>query len=131
MRRTADVLSAGGRDITADMSDLGLARLIVAGTGLPVPKDAVALATRMLAQRLAASRPGRTVEVRVPPYVAVQVALGTGPTHTRGTPPSVVETDPMTFLRLAIGDLDWEQATAGTVRISGVHADLAEVFPLG
>jgi hypothetical protein len=106
---------------------------VVAGerAGLEIPNDAIALATRMLAQRLATARPGRTVEVRVPPYIAVQVGHGDGPTHTRGTPPSVVETDPVTFLRLATGDLTWGQATAGGVRISGVHADLSDVFPFG
>ena len=44
---------------------------------------------------------------------------------------SVVETDALTFLRLATGDLTWAQAVAGAVRISGVHADLSDVFPFG
>ena len=133
LRRVAALLLAAGVDEPAEPSELGLARLVVAGerAGLTVPKDAVAHATRMLAQRLATARPGRTVEVRVPPYTAVQVGHGDGPTHTRGTPPSVVETDPLTFLRLATGDLTWAQATAGGVRISGVHADLSDVFPFG
>ena len=59
---------------------------------------------RALAQMLADAHPGRSVEVRIPPYAAVQCGLGDpGPTHTRGTPPNVVETDAVTFLRLATG----------------------------
>ena len=65
-------------------------------------RPAVAAATRTLAEILAGQHPGRSVEVRVPPYAAVQCGIGDpGPTHTRGTPPNVVETDPITFLRLA------------------------------
>lgn len=51
--------------------------------------------------------------------------------HTRGTPPNVVQTDPVTFLRLAGGSLAWQEARAAhAVRASGIHSDLAEVFPL-
>jgi hypothetical protein len=126
-------LEAAGIDVTAEPSELGLARLIVAGdhASVAMAPDLVAVATRLLAQRLATARPGRTVEVRVPPYAAVQVGHGDGPTHTRGTPPSVVETDPLTFLRLATGDLRWDSAVVSAVRISGVHADLSDVFPFG
>ena len=61
---------------------------------------------RTLAAMLAARHPGRSVEVRIPPYAAVQCGIGDpGPTHTRGTPPNVVETSPLTFLRLATGRL--------------------------
>lgn len=73
--------------------------------------------------------PGRSVEVRVPPYGAVQCVAG--PRHTRGTPPNVVETDPVTFLRLAAGALDFAAAVAsGQVRASGVRADLTPYLPL-
>lgn len=126
-------LAGAGVELHPEPSELGLARLIVAGeqASVAMSSDLVALATRMLAQRLATARPGRTVEVRIPPYAAVQVGHGAGPTHTRGTPPSVIETDALTFLRLATGDLTWAQAVAGAVRISGVHADLSDVFPFG
>jgi Bacterial SCP ortholog len=72
------------------------------------------------------------VEVRVPPYAAVQCAISDpGPTHTRGTPPNVVETDPLTFLRLATGRTRWTDALAtGTVHASGLRADLSAVLPL-
>ena len=62
-------------------------------------------AVRFLLEELAAQAPGRSVEVRVPPYGAVQCVEG--PRHTRGTPPNVVETDPMTWVALAVGGTDW------------------------
>lgn len=74
------------------------------------------------------------MELRVPPYAAVQLAADgdTGPTHTRGTPPNVVETDPETLLRLAAGSLTWADAVAAhRVRTSGVHADLGSLFQGG
>jgi putative sterol carrier protein len=74
--------------------------------------------------------PGRSVEVRVPPYAAVQV-IGGG-THTRGTPRAVIEMDPETWLALAAGDLSWAEAVdAGRVRASGERADLSAYLPLG
>jgi Bacterial SCP ortholog len=62
----------------------------------------------------------------------VQCAIGDpGPTHTRGTPPNVVETDPLTFLRLATGRVDWaDVVAAGTVRASGLRANLSTVLPV-
>lgn len=95
-------------------------------------RSALARCTRTLAGILAGQRPGRSVEVRVPPYAAVQCAIGDpGPTHTRGTPPNVVETDPLTFLRLATGRIGWaDAAAAGSVHASGLRADLSAVLPL-
>lgn len=73
--------------------------------------------------------PGRSVEVRVPPYAAVQVVEGVR--HTRGTPPAVVETDAETFLALALGRLSWGEAdAAGRLRASGERADLSPYLPL-
>jgi uncharacterized protein (TIGR03083 family) len=95
-------------------------------------RDALGRATRTLTAILADGHPGRSVEVRVPPYSAVQCAIGDpGPTHTRGTPPNVVETDPITFLRLATGRLGWDTAMSqGRVHASGLRADLSSVLPL-
>jgi hypothetical protein len=91
----------------------------------PVLGAAVKTSTRWLAQQV----PGRSVELRVPPYVAVQ--LVPGPRHTRGTPPNVVETDAATWLRLATGATSWAAAVAeGRVSASGSRADLAEHLPL-
>ena len=73
--------------------------------------------------------PGRAVEVRVPPYAAVQV-IGGG-THTRGTPRAVIETDGDTWIALATGALSWSDAVdGGKVRASGERADLSPYLPL-
>jgi hypothetical protein len=73
--------------------------------------------------------PGHSVEVRVPPYAAVQVIPGVR--HTRGTPPAVVETDAETWIALATGELAWADAEAGPlVSASGERADLAAYLPL-
>jgi hypothetical protein len=86
---------------------------------------AVKTSARWLAQQV----PGRSVELRVPPHVAVQ--LVPGPRHTRGTPPNVVETDAATWLRLATGATSWAQAVAdGRVSASGNRADLSTYLPL-
>ncbi|MFC0507400.1 sterol carrier family protein [Micromonospora costi] len=91
----------------------------------PVLREAVRTLLAVLAERA----PGRSVEVRVPPYGAVQCIPG--PRHTRGTPPNVVEMDPQTWLAVAVGRLDWAQAvTEGRVRVSGIRADLSEHLPL-
>lgn len=80
---------------------------------------------------LAEAAPGRSVEVRVPPFGAVQCVVG--PRHGRGTPPNVVETDARTWLALALGVLTWEDAVlAGAVRASGSRTgDVARHLPLG
>jgi uncharacterized protein (TIGR03083 family) len=99
---------------------------------VPLVRSALGRCTRTLAQMLAEAHPGRSVEVRVPPYAAVQCGLGDpGPTHTRGTPPNVVETDAVTFLRLATGRTMWADAVrAGAVHASGLRADLSRALPL-
>ena len=79
---------------------------------------------------LTAKAPGRAIEVRVPPYAAVQ--CGEGPTHTRGTPPNTIEMDADTWLALASGRLRWVDAmNSGAVLASGIRADLNEYLPLG
>jgi hypothetical protein len=89
----------------------------------------LAAAVRLSLRALAADAPGRTVEVRVPPFAAVQCV--DGPRHTRGTPPNVIETDPRTWLELATGLLDWTTAVAdGRVSASGTRADLSHWLPL-
>ncbi|MFF2572929.1 sterol carrier family protein [Streptomyces sp. NPDC058084] len=102
-----------------------------AATGLEIPYDRQALAacTRLLADALAAKAPGGAVEVRVPPFAVVQCVEG--PRHTRGTPPNVVETDPLTWARLATGRAAWAtELDAARVRASGERADLAGLLPL-
>lgn len=97
----------------------------------PVELDRVALrlVTHAFAEILAVRAPGRSLELRVPPYAAVQCVQG--PRHTRGTPPNVIETDPVTWLRLAAGRLSWAEALDGpSVRASGGRADLSGWLPL-
>jgi len=73
--------------------------------------------------------PGRAIEVRIPPYAAVQ--CGDGPTHTRGTPANVIEMDAQTWLALARGERTWADAVAaGLIVASGVRADLTSLLPL-
>ncbi|MGP2439177.1 sterol carrier family protein [Streptomyces sp. JW3] len=101
----------------------------VPGLDLPFDRQALATATRLLADALAVKAPGGATEVRVPPYAVVQCVEG--PRHTRGTPPNVVETDPLSWLRLATGRLAWADAVSGgKVRASGERADLAALLPV-
>jgi len=123
------------RRVPADAGRAALRRLLAregatAGDADGEAADADrALAVRWLLQELAEKVPGRSVEVRVPPYAAVQCLAG--PRHTRGTPPNVVETDPDTWLELATGGLDFAAAVAaGRVRASGRRADLSAYLPL-
>ncbi len=101
----------------------------LAGTAEQPARPVVAAAVKTTARWLAQQLPGRSVELRVPPHVAVQCIEG--PRHTRGTPPNVVETDARTWLRMAVGATTWEQAVAdGAVTASGNRADLSAQLPL-
>jgi hypothetical protein len=91
--------------------------------------SALKIAVRTTAEALAEQAPGRSVEVRVPPFIAVQAVPG--PIHRRGTPPNVVETDAVTWLRLATGRAAFDDAVArGLVRANGPRADLSALLPL-
>lgn len=93
-------------------------------TAVPT-RDLVRTTLRWLAQQ----HPGHTVEIRVPPFAAVQAVEG--PRHTRGTPPNVVEMDAATWLELVVGDTTWAAAVgAGRVTASGLRADLSGLLPL-
>lgn len=82
-----------------------------------------------LLQRLADATPGNSVEVRVPPFGAVQIIPG--PRHTRGTPPAVVQMAPMVWINLALGRASWaEEAAAGRVEASGERSDLSAWLPV-
>ncbi len=101
----------------------------LAGEAEQPPRAVVGAAVKTTARWLAQQVPGRSVELRVPPYVAVQCIEG--PRHTRGTPPNVVETDAATWLRLATGRLTWDDAVGlGKVQASGNRADLGRLLPL-
>ncbi|MCW2945079.1 MAG: hypothetical protein JWR24_1796 [Actinoallomurus sp.] len=90
-------------------------------------RAAVKLAVKILLDRLAAEAPGRSVEMRVPPYAAVQCVEG--PRHTRGTPPNVIETDAETWIMLATGRLAWDDAR-DRLAASGARADLSDRLPV-
>jgi hypothetical protein len=116
---TAEALGAGCTGAAAAALDAGRT---------PEP-EALRCAVRYLLGLLAERAPGRAVEVRIPPYAAVQCVAG--PRHTRGTPPNVVETDAVTWLRLATGRTSWASAVRdGGVSASGPRADLSEYLPL-
>jgi hypothetical protein len=98
--------------------------------GGPEPeRDALRGAVTYTLGLLAQQAPGRAVEVRVPPFAAVQCVAG--PRHARGTPPNVVESDAVTWVMLAAGRMTWSAAIAGRrVRPSGPRSDLSEYLPL-
>lgn len=93
-------------------------------------RAALAAAVRTTARTLEQELPGHTVELRVPPFVAVQCIEG--PRHTRGTPPNVVETDPRTWLLLATGLSTFDaEVAAGRVDASGSRAgEVARGLPV-
>ena len=97
----------------------------------PAPdREGLATAVRLTARTLAAVAPGGSVEVRIPPFAAVQCI--SGPRHTRGTPPNVVETDPRTWLLLATGMLSFAEAkSTGALSLSGSRAgEIEHCLPL-
>jgi uncharacterized protein (TIGR03083 family) len=107
-------------DLSASLPDLA-----------PIEMDhgALGISCRMLTGILAERVPGHSVELRIPPYSAVQ-CVG-GPRHSRGTPPNVVEVDPMAWVELATGRLSWVDAVGdGRVRASGDRADLSSYLPV-
>jgi len=120
-----------GQPIPAEelRSVLDAVRPWLAGEAEQPPRAVVGAAVKTSARWLAQQVPGRSVEVRIPPHVAVQCVPG--PRHTRGTPPNVIETDAATWLRLVTGELSWTSALAGgTVTASGNRADLSALLPL-
>ena len=105
------------------------------GAGAVSPADraarrrVTATAVRYTLEELAACAPGRSVEVRVPPFGVTQAVAGT--VHRRGTPPSVVETDAPTWLAPATGRLTWQDALdSGALQASGERCDLSVYLPL-
>ncbi|MFJ2162328.1 sterol carrier family protein [Streptomyces sp. NPDC087856] len=122
----ADYLVTRTVELVVHTDDLNAA---VPGLDIPYDRQALAACTRLLADALAAKAPGGSTEVRVPPYAVVQCVEG--PRHTRGTPPNVVETDPLTWLRLATGRTRWKDAVEeAKVSASGERADLSALLPI-
>jgi uncharacterized protein (TIGR03083 family) len=122
-----DWISTRLLDLVVHSDDLS--RSLPEQPAIRLVRPALAATVRALAGYLATQAPGRSVELRVPPFAAVQAVAG--PRHTRGTPPNVIETDPLTWLRLATGRLSWDQArAAGAVHASGARADLSDYLPV-
>jgi hypothetical protein len=91
--------------------------------------EQLATAVRFLLEELGTKYPGNSVEVRIPPYGAVQCIEG--PSHSRGTPANVVELDPESFVALALGRMSFEDLmSAGKLTASGNRSDLAGLFPI-
>ena len=118
------------RKITSDEGRAALHGVDAAAEASIAPSRAdLGMAVRYLLQLLAERAPGNTLEVRVPPFGAVQCVPG--PRHTRGTPPNVVEMDAATWLALARGTETWDDVVAaGRVQASGTRADLAGLVHL-
>ncbi|WP_262002816.1 sterol carrier family protein [Microbacterium sp. Mcb102] len=115
-------------DIIDGRSALDAVRDADAAGAKPQRTD-LATAVRYLLQLLDEKAPGNSVEVRVPPFGAVQVIQG--PRHTRGTPPNVVEMDAATWIAVATGAEAWtDAAAAGRIHASGTRADLSDVLPV-
>ena len=109
-------------------ADVGGAAVRAATAGTADRND-TATAVRYLLQLLAEKAEGNTVEVRVPPFGAVQAIEG--PRHTRGTPPNVIEMDAATWIAIATGTQEWDAALAdGSIAASGQRADLRGYLPI-
>jgi hypothetical protein len=109
--------------------ECAIAVLAAVGAGSAPQQEALRAAVQYLLAELEAAAPGRAVEVRIPPFAAIQCIAG--PRHTRGTPPNVVETDGVTWVLLATGRLGWADAVGdGKVQASGPRADLSGVLPV-
>ena len=92
-------------------------------------KDSLRTLIKYLLEILHKKVPGNSVEVRIPPFAAIQIIEGT--THRRGTPPAVIEISPEIFIQISLGEITWEKALAqGLIQASGQRTDLTEHFPL-
>jgi hypothetical protein len=71
--------------------------------------------------------PGHAVELRIPPYSAIQCVEG--PKHTRGTPPNVVEMSAEVLFEIAGGKINWQDAISdGRISASGERSDISALF---
>lgn len=71
--------------------------------------------------------PGKSVELRIPPYSAIQCVKGV--VHRRGTPPSVVEMSPQTLINLVMQPELWKEFhDSGLISASGTNSDLSTLF---
>lgn len=114
-----------GRKISTEDGQTALAAWSTGNASRADTGTAVRYSLQVLAER----HPGQAVEVRVPPFGAVQIGAGT--VHRRGTPPAVVEMNTDTWLGLATGVLNWENAVNGKrINATGVGSDLTAYLPV-
>ena len=98
-------------------------------TSVELDKETLRTLVKYLLELLHEKVPGNSVEVRIPPFAAIQIIEGT--THRRGTPPAVVEINPEIFIKISLGEISWQDAlTKGLIQASGQRTDLTEHFPL-
>jgi len=98
-------------------------------TSAELDKDLLRTLVKYLLELLHEKVPGNSVEVRIPPFAAIQIIEGT--THRRGTPPAVVEINPEIFIKISLGEISWQDASVkGLIQASGQRTDLTEHFPL-
>ena len=117
----------GGSHVATTVTRESVLTAIADSSASPESHDLLAVATRLSLQWFAQQFPGQSVEIRVPPYRAIQILGGT--THRRGTPPAVVEMSAQTWLSLFQGTATWDQACAsGFVLASGERSDLSVLF---
>ncbi|CAO5160912.1 Mycothiol-dependent maleylpyruvate isomerase metal-binding domain-containing protein [Frankia sp. AiPs1] len=125
------VVTPGGPMMLGEFLRTRVVEAVVHGLDLGVTpsRPALRVATRLIAELFAARVPGHAVELRVPPFAAVQVVEG--PRHTRGTPPNVVEAGPVPFLLVCTGRVDFADAVAdGRITASGERSDISPHLPL-
>jgi hypothetical protein len=92
-------------------------------------KETLRTLVKYLLELLHEKVPGNSVEVRIPPFAAIQIIECT--THRRGTPPAVVEINPEIFIKISLGEISWKDTlTKGLIQASGQRTDLSEHFPL-
>ncbi|MFY9208262.1 MAG: sterol carrier family protein [Candidatus Nanopelagicales bacterium] len=100
----------------------------VAGQNPKVDKEETRTAVKIVLRELTEIAPGRSVELRIPPFAATQIVEGH--THRRGTPAAVVELNAMHLCQLATGVRSWAELVAeGRILASGERSDLAHLFP--
>jgi uncharacterized protein (TIGR03083 family) len=125
--RAADMLTTRINELVVHSLDLSASLPEV--DSVAIDDRALAVSCRMLAAILAERVPGRSVEVRVAPYTAIQCIEG--PRHTRGTPGTVVEVAPTTWVALATGRISWaDAARSGGLQASGDRADISAHLPV-
>jgi uncharacterized protein (TIGR03083 family) len=125
--RVSDFLATRVNELVVHSRDLSAA--VPEIEPIQIDEGALGVAVQMLLDMLAERAPGKSLEVRVPPYAAVQCMAG--PRHTRGTPPNVVEAAPMAWVEIACGRASWADAAAsGRLTASGERADLSAYLPL-